>query len=80
MIYYLWYDIFIIMFQIKEGIIGKPVKELDILQPLLDNASCLKLLLELQFRIQDNIFEPPTELPYSIDEVYWIIFALYWNV
>ncbi|KAL4216990.1 Deafness [Mactra antiquata] len=64
---------------IKEGIKGNSINDVDVIQPLIDNNSCIKLLLELQFRIQDNVFDPPLELPYIIDEVYWVIFALYWK-
>lgn len=64
---------------LHEGIKGLAVKDPQIVKSLLGNSACLKILLDLQFRIQDDIFEAPVDLIYTIDEVYWVIFALYGN-
>ena len=40
-------------------------------------ASHMKLLQELRFRITPAEIKAPAELPYYIDEIYWVLTALW---
>ena len=41
------------------------------------DSTAQKLLLHLEYRISPGIIEAPEELPITIDEVYWTVFALW---
>ncbi|XP_053385823.1 uncharacterized protein LOC123537800 [Mercenaria mercenaria] len=62
---------------LQEGIKGHSVKDQHVVKTCLANPTCLKILLDLQFRIQDDVFEAPEKLIYITDEVYWVLFAMY---
>lgn len=62
---------------LHDGIQGKCVQDQNIIKQLKENSTCQKILLDQQFAIEDNAIQAPIELPYTIDEVYWVIYALY---
>lgn len=58
---------------------SKDITDEGLLKPLLADDTCKKLLLELCYTIEPGEIGAPKELPLTIDEVYWILCALYGN-
>ena len=42
-----------------------------------NDTTAQKLLLYLEYRISEDLIDAPVELPPTIDEVYWTVFALW---
>ena len=68
--------IFLSLFQLKNGIRGEKVKGPDV-DKITNDSTAQKLLLYLEYKIRPDLIEPPIELPATIDEVYWTVFALW---
>lgn len=64
---------------LHDGIEGKSVVDQQVLQHLKESSTCQKILLDQEFRIGVHEVEAPVELPYTVDEVYWVLYALYGN-
>ncbi|XP_052813461.1 gasdermin-E-like isoform X2 [Mya arenaria] len=62
---------------LAEGMKGREVKDPSVLKAVLSDPTSMKMLLDLEFRLENDVIDAPVELPYTIDEVYWLIFALY---
>ncbi|XP_060551551.1 uncharacterized protein LOC132713098 [Ruditapes philippinarum] len=62
-----------------KGIKGKDVSDPVTVQACLGDSTCIKILLDLQYSIQGEMLKAPEHLVYIIDEVYWVIYALYGN-
>lgn len=61
---------------LKNGIKGDNVKGPEVKQ-IASDSTAQKLLLHLEYKIKPDVIEAPVELPDSIDEVYWTVFALW---
>jgi len=65
------------MFQLASGMRGVVLSVPDVVKPVLSNPTCMRILLDLEFRLESDAILPPVDLPPTIDEIYWLLTALY---
>lgn len=61
---------------LKNGIRGEKVRGAEV-EKISNDTTAQKLLLYLEYKISPDLIEAPVELPTTIDEVYWTVFALW---